>query len=136
MSKAIPKIMKYMTTTPLSVQKTTSLLEAAELMQKKHIRHLPVLYGKQIEGILSSTDISLIRTLSDVDITKLKVYDCFTPNPYIVSPEAPLNTVLSEMAEKKYGCTIVADNDNLVGIFTWIDALQATSELLETRLKK
>jgi acetoin utilization protein AcuB len=135
MTKPIPQVQKFMTTTPLSVEKTESLLAAAELMQKNHIRHLPVVYQGKIEGILSSTDVNLIRTLKNAKIEELKVMDCFTPNPFTVSPNAPLNEVMDEMAEKKYGSVIVSDNQKLVGIFTWIDALKATSELLVTRLK-
>lgn len=135
MTKPIPHIQKYMTTTPLSIEKDAPLLEAATLMQKNHVRHLPVVYQGKVEGILSSTDVQLIRGLKNVDIEKLKVYDCFTPNPYIVHPETLLDEVLGEMAEKKYGCVIVEDKGRLVGIFTWIDALIATKNLLETRLK-
>lgn len=135
MTKPIPHIQRYMTTNPLSIEKDAPLLEAAALMQKNHVRHLPVVYQGKVEGILSSTDVQLIRGLKNVDIEKLKVYDCFTPNPYIVHPETHLDEVLGEMAEKKYGCVIVEDKGRLVGIFTWIDALIATKNLLETRLK-
>lgn len=136
MTKPIPSIKKYMTMVPFSIEKDASLLEAAELMQKNHIRHLPVLYQGKIEGILSSSDITMIRTLNGVNIEKLKVYDCYTPNPYKVSPDTYLDTVLDEMAEHKYGCVLVDDNEKLVGIFTWVDALKATKSLLETRLRK
>lgn len=135
MTKPIPQIMKYMTQVPVSIEKDAPLLEAAKLMQKHHIRHLPVLYMGKIEGILSSTDVTMIRTLNGVDIEKLKVYDCYTPNPYNVRPETLLSEVMDVMAEKKYGCVLVKDNEHLVGIFTWIDALKATKSLLETRLK-
>jgi acetoin utilization protein AcuB len=136
MTKPIPPISKYMTTTPLSIEKDANLLDAANMMQKNQIRHLPVVYQNKIEGILSSTDINLIRGLKNFDIEKLKVYDCFTPNPYIVSPETLLDVVLDEMAEKKYGSVLIEDKGLLVGIFTWIDALKASKNLLETRLKK
>lgn len=135
MTKPVSQIMRFMTTVPHTIEKDASLLEAAKLMQAHQIRHLPVLYKGKIEGILTSTDINLIRSLNGVDIEKLKVYDCFTPNPYKVSPEAPLDEVLGEMADKKYGCVLVDDNDHLVGIFTWVDALKATKTLLETRLR-
>jgi acetoin utilization protein AcuB len=135
MTKPVPQNKKFMTSVPMTVEKDSPLLEAAKIMQKNHIRHLPVLYKGEIEGVLTNTDINLIRTLKNVDIEKLKVYDCFTPNPYKVHPETPLKEVLDEMAEKKYGCALIEDNNILVGLFTWIDALKATSELLETRLK-
>jgi CBS domain-containing protein len=136
MTKPIPSIQKYMTVTPLSVEKNLSLEEAAKIMQKNDIRHLPVLNQGKIEGILSSTDIAAIKGLSGVQMDKLKVHDCFTANPYTVNPETLLDSVLDEMAENKYGCALVKDNEQLVGIFTWVDALKATKSLLETRLRK
>lgn len=136
MTKPIPQIMKYMTTTPFTIEKDAPLLEAATLMQKHQIRHLPVLYKGKIDGILSSTDVALVRGLNGVEVENLKVYDCYTSNPYKVTPETTLDEVLEEMAERKYGCVLVNDNEHLVGIFTWIDALRATKTLLETRLRK
>ena len=135
MTKPIPQIQKFMTTVPFSIEKDSPLLEAATLMQKHQIRHLPVVYQGKIEGILSNTDVTMIRTLNGVDLEKLKVMDCFTPNPYKVKPDTQLDEVLGEMAENKYGCVLVEDNEHLVGIFTWVDALKATNTLLETRLR-
>ncbi len=136
MKKAIPMVQKYMTYTPISIEKDAPLLEAATLMSNNNIRHLPVMNKGKIEGVLSTKDINLIRTLKDVDIAKLKVNDCYTPNAYSVKPTTPLTDVLDEMAEKKYGCVLINDNEHLVGIFTWVDALRAMSDLLKTRLGK
>lgn len=135
MTKSIPSLQKFMTTNPLFVSKETPLLEAAKLMQANHIRHLPVMYQNQVEGILSETDINLIRGLKFANMETLKVYDCYTPNAYCVSPNSKMDDVLNMMAENKYGCVVLTDNNKLVGIFTWIDALRATAELLHTRLK-
>lgn len=136
MTKPIPQIMKYMTRVPISVEKDAPLLEAAQLMQEHQIRHLAVLHGGKIVGVLSNTDVTLIMTLNGVNMEKVKVRDCYTSNPFKVTPETPLDVVLDVMAENKYGCVLINDNDHLVGIFTWIDALKATKTLLETRLKK
>lgn len=135
MTKPIPMIQKFMTTTPLSVEKDSNLLEAAMLMQKNNIRHLPVIYMGKVEGILSETDINLVKGIRDIELGKMKVYECFTPNAFTVSPSAKLDEVAKEMADNKFGCVPVVDNEKLVGIFTWVDALNATSELLHTRLK-
>ncbi len=133
--KSIPQINRYMTMKPKSVEKDHSLYEAATFMQKEGIRHLPVVYQGKVEGMLSMTDVNMIMTLKDSDITKLKVYDVFTPNPTTVSSDAKLDDVCKLMAGEKIGSVIVEDNEKLVGIFTWIDALNAMDELLHTRLK-
>jgi acetoin utilization protein AcuB len=134
--KPIPPISKYMTTNPMTIEKDKSLLEAAMLMKEHDIRHLPAVYNGKLEGILSATDVNLIRTIKGADIEKLKVMDCYTPNPTTVHSATLLDEVMEIMGNDKLGCVPVIDNDHLVGIFTWIDALKACAELLHTRLQK
>jgi acetoin utilization protein AcuB len=104
-------------------------------MRKLHLRHLPVLKGGKLVGILTDRDINLVLSFKDVDPATMKVDEAYTPEPYFTTPGAPLNEVVAQMAEKKYGCALVVDNDKLVGIFTEVDAYKALAELLETRLK-
>ena len=133
--KAIPKVQKFMTYIPKSIDFDQTLASAAETLKKLHIRHLPVLKDGKIVGVLSDRDIKFVLGFKDIDPQNMTVENAYTPNPYCTSPETPLNEVLSEMAEKKYGCALVVDNEKLVGIFTEIDAYKAFSELLETRLQ-
>ena len=133
--KAIPHIQKYMTYVPKSIGFDQSIAQAGEFMRKLHLRHLPVLKGGKIVGVLTDRDINLILSFKDVDAAKTTVEEAYTPNPYMTSPEAPLNEVVAHMAEKKFGCALVVDNGKLVGIFTETDAYKALAELLETRLK-
>ena len=133
--KAIPTIQKYMSYTPKSIAFDQSIAQASDFMRKLHLRHLPVLRDGKLVGIITDRDINLILNFKDVDPTTTKVEEAYTPHPYITTPDALLNQVVAEMAEKKYGCALVVDNEKLVGIFTEIDAYKALSELLETRLK-
>lgn len=133
--KAIPQVQKYMTFVPKSIGYDQSIAKAQEFMKTMHLRHLPVLKGGQLVGVLTDRDINLVLQFNDVDPASLTVDEAFTPDPYFTSPTTPLNEVVSHMAEKKYGCALVVDNGKLVGIFTEIDAYKALSELLETRLK-
>lgn len=105
-------------------------------MNEYRVRHLPVLSGGHLVGILTDRDIKLVESFKDVDPEKVKVDEAYTPDPYIISPSSSLSEVCAEMALKKYGCALVCDNAKLVGIFTWVDALNAFNELLETRLKQ
>lgn len=134
--KAIPTIAKFMTTLPHTVGVEQSLTKAGKMMAEYRVRHLPVLQGGDLIGILSDRDVRLVESFRDVDPDKITVQEAFTPDPYIVSPTASLSEVCSEMSRKKYGCVLVTDNKKLVGIFTWIDALNAFEELLSTRLKQ
>lgn len=135
MSKAIPHVDHYMTTNPHSIGQDQTLARAHELMRAHDIRHLPVLNGGKLVGVLSDRDLSLIETLRDVDPKSVLVEEAMTPSVYSISPKASLDEVVHEMAEHKYGSAVVMDHGKVVGIFTTIDAMRAFSELLSTRLK-
>ena len=106
------------------------------MMREHKIRHLPVLHGGRIVGVVSDGDLHLIETLSDVDPEKVTVEEAMTADPYCVTPDVPIDTVVQAMAENKYGCTIVEQNRKVVGIFTTVDACIAFANLLHTRLAK
>lgn len=133
--KSIPFIEKYMTTTPHTIGADQTLAKAEIMMREYRIRHLPVLDGGKLTGIISDRDIKLIESLKDVDPEKVTVAEATTEDLYTVSPKTPLNEVCAEMALHKYGSVLVLDNKKLVGIFTWVDALEALNELLASRLK-
>lgn len=136
MTKPIPTIQKYMTTTPHSIGSDQTIATASLMMNDHHIRHLPVLQGGRLLGILTDRDIKLIETFRDVDPAKLKVEEAMTEQPYSVSPDAPLDEVVETMAANKYGSAVVMQNQKVVGIFTTVDACVALAGLLRTRLAK
>lgn len=132
--KSIPTIEKYMTTAPHTIGSDQTLAKAERLMSEFRIRHLPVLEGGKLVGILSDRDLKMVESFKDVDAEKVKISEAFCEDIYMVSPKAPLNEVCAEMSLHKYGSVLVVDNHKLVGIFTWVDALRAFDELLQTRL--
>ncbi len=135
MGKSIPSVQKYMTTTPKSIGAEQTITHAQDLMREMHVRHLPVLQGGKLVGVLTDRDIKLVLSFKDVDAKTLTVAEAYSPDPYFTTPSAPINEVVTQMAEKKYGCAIVMDHQKLVGIFTEIDVMKALVDLLETRLK-
>jgi len=135
MSKNIPHVEKYMTTTPHSVGTEQSLQTASELMSKYQIRHLPVLHGGKLSGILSDRDVKMALSLNGVDAEKTTVADIASEDVYLTTPATPIDEVARQMAERRLGSALVVDNHKLVGIFTTTDALKALDELLHTRLK-
>lgn len=136
MSKPIPSIQKYMTTTPHSIGVDQTLARAHQAMRDNAIRHLPVLSGGRLVGILTDRDLGLVESLKDVDPAQVTVEDAMSTSVYAVAPDAPLDEVASTMAEHRYGSAIVMQNDKVVGIFTTVDACRALAELLHTRLAK
>ena len=50
-------IQEYMTSEPTTVNEDTSIIDAAELMQKRKFRRLPVLQGDGLVGIVTDRDV-------------------------------------------------------------------------------
>jgi len=136
MSKMIPTVQKFMTTSPHSIGKDQTIHKAEEMMQQLGIRHLPILDGGKLFGLVSDRDLKFIGGFRDVDPKKIKLEELSVTDVFTVHTHTPLDEVCEIMAENKYGCAVVMDNDKLVGVFTWVDGLRAMAELLNTRLKK
>jgi len=131
--KTMPKVDKYMTTSPHTIGIDQPLTQAHTIMHKFKIRHLPVLNAGKLVGVLTDRDLHLIETLKDVDPAKVTVEDAMTPSPYAVSPQAPLDEIAAEMAEHKYGCAVVLDNSHVVGVLTTVDLARVLAEVLRKR---
>ncbi|MBC7714722.1 MAG: CBS domain-containing protein [Rhizobacter sp.] len=134
MTKAIPQVQRFMSTSPLTINSELTLLHAKQYMQEHNIRHLPVLEEGKIVGIISEKDIDYIQGFRGVDLKLEKVSNAMSTDPYIVEAGSHLDEICKHMAHNKLGSVLVQDNKKLVGIFTWVDALSAMSELLHTRL--
>jgi acetoin utilization protein AcuB len=136
MSKPIPSIQKYMTTSPHTIGEDQPMSVAHRIMHDHGIRHLPVLRQHKIVGLVSDRDLHFLETSQDIDPKQIKVGEAMTQDPYVVSPETPLDEVVATMASNKLGSAVIAQNDHVVGIFTTVDACRAFAELLYTRLAK
>lgn len=136
MSKAIPTIQKYMTTSPHSIGVDQPLTQAHAFMKKHDIRHLPVLSAGKLVGMLTDRDLHLIESLEHVDPKTVTVEDAMTTSVYSVAPDAPLDEVVGTMGQRKFGSAVVMQNDKVVGIFTTVDLCRAFVEMLHGRLAK
>ncbi len=136
MSKPIPTVQKYMTTSPHSIGVEQPLSRAHTMMHEHAIRHLPVLHGGKLVGLLTDRDLHLVESLAGVDPTQVKVEDAMSTSVYSVGPDTPLDEVVSTMGEHKYGSAVIMQNEKVVGIFTTVDVCRALAELLQTRLAK
>lgn len=133
--KAIPPVQRYMTPTPQTIGSEQTLAKAHHLMRELGIRHLPVMHGNKLVGVVSDRDVAIITSLDGVDPVRYRVEDAMTQDVISVGPDAPLDEVAALMAERKAGSVIVEQNQRVVGIFTTVDAMGALADLLRTRLK-
>lgn len=132
--KQMPKIEKFMTAMPYTIGQNMEIIKALEMMREYRIRHLPVQESGKLVGIISDRDIKLASSFADS--YHLTVDEVMTPDPYTTTPQSSLYDVVFEMAEHKYGCAIVRqENGKVVGIFTATDGLRVLSEILQNNYR-
>lgn len=125
-------IAERMTKTPHLVGTEQSLKTAHDLMRTHRVRHLPVLHGGKLIGVVSERDLHLVETLHDVDPARIRVEEAMSQDVYAVTPTTPLREVVQEMADRKLGSAVVIDGTKVVGIFTTVDALETLVGMLPT----
>ena len=119
-----------MTRSVHTIGASLSLADAARLMKKHKIRHLPVLEGGALVGLLSDQDVQLVSSRSELDPTCILVEDAMISSPWTVDPSTPLAEVAAHMAEAKLASAVVIENDKVVGVFTTTDGMRILAELL------
>lgn len=122
----------FMTRTVHTIGAQSPLSEAHRLMNDHAIRHLPVLEGGRLVGVVSMRDLHLIETLKGVDPKEVAVEEAMAQEAYTVPPGTELLEVTRTMAMHKYGSAVVARGGHVEGIFTTIDALKALESLLSS----
>ena len=124
-----------MTREVVTVGSETTAAEALALCREKGIRHLPVLEGGRLVGMISDRDLrSATPALGDSDraeaLERIRVADEMAREVATVRPEDPIEEAAIEMYERKIGCLPVVDDDDLVGIVTSSDVMRAFVRLV------
>src|SRR5918911_2241801 len=103
---------------------------ALALCRERRIRHLPVLQRGRLVGIVSDRDLrSSTPALGDPDraaaLQRILVEDVMDHEVVTADPEDPIEQAANTMRERKIGCLPVLEGDELVGIITASDVMDA-----------
>jgi acetoin utilization protein AcuB len=124
---------RFMTHSPHTIGEEQPLSVAHQLMGQHGIRHLPVLHGGKLVGMLSQRDLHFIEALANVDQETVKVSEAMSTDTYVVGPRATLREVAEEMSNRRYGSVVVMDKEHVIGILTTVDGMRALSFVLSER---
>ncbi len=126
-------ISKIMSTDLITVNLSNNLVEAEKLFNENSIRHIPVVSGEDIIGMLSLTDllrVSFVDTYgsdeSDVDTAvynMLTIEQVMVKNVVSVSSTQTIKEVVEVLAKNEFHALPVVDEGKLVGIVTTTDLL-------------
>lgn len=128
-------VQRFMTRNPHTVGHDQPLSAAHRIMREYDIRHLPVLDGGRLVGVVSQRDLHLIESLKDVDPDSVLVSEAMSSEVFSVSPRTTIRKIVTDMATHKYGSAIVVEGNQVVGVFTTMDALAVLASVLDPALK-
>ena len=128
------KVRDMMQQNLITVTPTMSLAQVQRLMHDNGIRHIPVVSGRRMVGIVTDRDIrdaspSPATTLSKGEIhyqmDTTPVRTCMSRNVVTVHSDDDMVQAARILLEHKYGCVPVMEEERLVGLITETDCLQA-----------
>ena len=133
------KVSKYMTQKLITATPEMTVKQAFLLMQSHRVRHIPVVEGEKLVGIISDRDLRRPRWAEDLDDWNSyyqiddahTVEDTMTRTPETVRASDPILKAVNILREQRYGALPVLNKlDELVGILSAQDLLGALEEYL------
>ena len=122
------------------VSPKATLRDASEMMHDSDVRHLPVVEGGQVVGIISDRDLRCY--LSDIFLSEpettpaaarkaITVRQVMQSRPITIEPDSELQEVIDCMLEFKIGAVVVTDSEgHLCGVISYEDVMRAARDLL------
>ena len=128
----------------ITITRDERMTVARKIMKEKNIRHLPVVDGKKMVGLVTNMDIrkaeaspatSLeIRELHYL-LDKLTVGEIMTRNVISISPDISVEEATTLLHDNKIGCLPVVEDGNLVGMLTEEDVMEILIEVMGMKEK-
>lgn len=132
----------WMTKKVFTVETDDYLSTALSVMKEKGVKHLPVVKGSKLKGLVSDRD---IKEYSPSKATSLDIYELhyLLANTRIkeimrtkvvtTTSETPVEEAAMLMLDQNIGCLPVQDNGNLVGIISDKDIFHALVDITGVR---
>lgn len=122
-----------MTSNVFTVQENEKLARVIELFRKHKIRHLPVLSGKKISGMISRTDINRLtfgalfdnqEGADEAILEILSIPQVMTSKPKVVAITDSVKDVAEIFANEEFHALPVVEGEELKGIVTTTDVIK------------
>ena len=131
MKKRTP-VAKIMTSSPISVNLTNGIGDVVQIFEENKIRHLPVVSGDRLIGMISKTDIERISYVEGYDeegVTTavnqmLKLEQVMTKQVETVQVDDQIKEAAQLLAKGEYHALPVLDGQQLTGIVTSTDVIK------------
>jgi CBS domain-containing protein len=131
-------ISSIMTREVVTLSLKDTLYSAEKRMKVNHIRHMPVVDGDRLIGLISLSDLQRVSFIDaysregteDTPVyNMLSIKDLMIKNPLTATPKTTILEVSKLLASKEFHSLPVVEDDKLVGIITTTDLLHYFIEL-------
>lgn len=125
-------ISKIMTADVVTVNKTNTLKDVDKILEQKHIRHIPVVSGDEVIGMISRTDLQKISFVNSFDgdglttamYDALSIEQVMTKDLTTVNAADTIHDVTVTLSENEFHALPVLESGKLAGIVTTTDLLK------------
>lgn len=121
-----------MQTKLVTISASERLSTVEDIMTLGHVRHMPVVQGGKLVGVVSERDL-LRASLSNLSrhrheerrafLHVVEIARVMSAPPVVIDPEATVEEAARIMADRKIGCLPVVEDEELVGLVTEKDVL-------------
>lgn len=126
---------QFMSTDLFTVKPDDLIDLAASVMDWRHIRHVPVEDEQgQLVGLVSHRGLLRILNNGSRASSPTTVREVMIANPVTVTPSTSSLEAIEIMRNNRVGCLPVVEHDQLVGIVTSYDFLEASARLFQQHL--
>ena len=133
-------VAKRMTPNPTTIESTTTIADASELMRKRNFRRLPVVDNGRLVGIVTDRDLRTVApspatTLSIFELNyllaKMQVNDIMHKNVITIPVDATIEEAALIMSTRHIGgLVVVGENGSVVGVITETDIFNSFVEIM------
>jgi acetoin utilization protein AcuB len=126
------RVRDIMQTKLVTISVTDRLSTVEDIMTLGRVRHIPVVHGGRLVGVLSQRDL-LRASLSELGsfgnearrafLHAIEIDRVMSAPPITIGPEATVQLAARLMADQKIGCLPVIEDGELVGLVTETDVL-------------
>lgn len=126
-------VSELMTREVTSLREDETLSAADRLIDTGHIRHLPVVRGQKLVGLVTHRDLLRNRFRRNPRTGReVRIGDVMVRRVTTIEPETPVLEAIQTMLSNKFGCLPVVQPDKtLVGILTESDLLRLAARKAE-----
>ena len=117
-----------MTREVATISTNANIINAAARMKELNVGSLVVMTGNEVEGILTTWDITTKCISIGSDPSESIVYDFMTSPVYTGKPDMNVLEVARIMADRKITRLPIMDKEKLIGIITFADIANALNQ--------